>query len=102
MSEVYGDSEYVLATWDQNTPWAVGDTILIGDEQITIAGLLKYDPFSGDGLTGGKITLITSDETFIRLTGITDYSLIMIQTTSDATDEDVAAIRQIVRKAVIP
>ena len=99
LSEVYGDSEYVLATWDQNTPWAVGDTILIGDEQITIAGLLKYDPFSGDGLTGGKITLITSDETFIRLTGITDYSLIMIQTTSDATDEDVAAIRQIVEES---
>lgn len=99
LSEVYGDSEYVLATWDQNSPWAVGDTILIGDEQITIAGLLKYDPFSGDGLTGGKITLITSDETFIRLTGITDYSLIMIQTTSDATDEDVAAIRQIVEES---
>ena len=98
LSEVYGDSEFVLATWDQNSPWAVGDTILIGDEQITIAGLLKYDPFSGDGLTGGKITLITSDETFTRLTGITDYSLIMIQTTSDATDEDVAAIRQIVEE----
>lgn len=99
LSEVYGDSEFVLATWDQNSPWAVGDTILIGDEQITIAGLLKYDPFSGDGLTGGKITLITSDETFTRLTGITDYSLIMIQTTSDATDEDVAAIREIVEES---
>ena len=99
LSEVYGDSEYVLATWNQNSPWAVGDTILIGDEQITIAGLLKYDLFSEDGLTGGKITLITSDETFTRLTGITDYSLIMIQTTSDATDEDVAAIRQIVEES---
>ena len=59
---------------------------------------MKYDPFSGDGLTGGKITLITSGETFTRLTGITDYSLIMIQTTSGATDEDVAAIRQIVEQ----
>ena len=90
LSEVYGDSEYVLATWDQNTPWAVGDTILIGDEQITIAGLLKYDPFSGDGLTGGKITLITSDETFIRLTGITDYSLLVEEsgyTMNDKRDE---------------
>ena len=99
LSKVYGDSGYVLATWDQNSSWAVGDTILVGNEQLTIAGLLKYDPFSGDGLTGGKITLITSDETFIRLTGITDYSLIMIQTTSDATDEDVAAIRQIVEES---
>ena len=98
LSKVYGDSGYVLATWDQNSSWAVDDTILVGNEQLTIAGLLKYDPFSGDGLTGGKITLITSGETFTRLTGITDYSLIMIQTTSGATDEDVAAIRQIVEQ----
>ena len=82
LSKVYGDSGNVLATWDQNSSWAVGDIILVGNEQLTIAGLLKYDPFSGDGLTGGKITLITSGETFTRLTGITDYSLIMIQTTS--------------------
>ena len=98
LSKVYGDSGYVLATWDQNSSWGAGDTILVGGERLTIAGLLKYDPFSGDGLTGGKITLITSGETFTRLTGITDYSLIMIQTTSGATDEDVAAIRQIVEQ----
>ena len=98
LSKVYGDSGYVLATWDQNSSRAVGDTILVGNEQLTIAGLLKYDPFSGDGLTGGKITLITSGETFSRVTGITDYSLIMIQTTSSATDEDAAAIRQIVEE----
>ena len=76
----------------------MGDTLLVGNEQITIAGLLKYDPFSGDGLTDGKITLITSGETFTRLTGITDYSLIMVQTTSNATDEDVATIGQIVEE----
>ena len=98
LSKVYGNSGYVLATWDQNSSWAVGDTIFIGEERLTIAGLLKYDPFSGDGLTGEKITLITSGETFTRLTGITDYSLIMIQTTSSATDENVAAIRQIVEE----
>lgn len=98
LSKVYGDSRYALATWDRNSSWDVGDTILIGNEQITIAGLLKYDPFSGDGLTDGKITLITSGETFTRLTGITDYSLIMVQTTSNATKEDVATIRQIVEE----
>ena len=98
LSKVYGDSGYVLATWDQNSSWGAGDTILVGDERLTIAGLLKYDPFSGDGLTGGKITLITSGETFTRLTGITDYSLLMIQTTSGAADENVAAIRQIVEE----
>lgn len=98
LSKVYGDSGYALATWDRKSPWDIGDTILVGNEEITIAGLLKYDPFSGDGLTKGKITLITSGETFTRLTGITDYSLIMVQTTSNATDEDIAAICQIVEE----
>ena len=95
LSKVYGDSGYVLAVWDQDSSWSTGDTILIENEQLTIAGLLNYDPFSKDGLTGGKLTLITSGETFTRLTGITGYSLVMIQTSSDATDEDIAAIRRV-------
>lgn len=95
LSKVYGDSGYVLAVWDQDSSWSTGDTILIENEQLTIAGLLNYDPFSKDGLTGGKLTLITSGETFARLTGITGYSLVMIQTSSDATDEDIAAIRRV-------
>lgn len=93
LSKVYGDSRYVLATWDQDCDWEIGDTVLIGDEELEIAGLLKYDPFSSDGLTGGKITLITSDETFVRLTGIEDYSLIMVQTKENVTEEEVEALR---------
>ncbi len=96
ISKVYGDSNHVLATWDQNSPLAIGDKIKVGNENLEIAGLLKYDPFSSDGNTNGKITIITSAETFERLTGITDYSLIMIQTTKDTTDEDVTAIRNVV------
>ena len=92
LSRVYGNSSYVLATWDKNSSWEIGDTIRLGEETLTIAGLLKYDPFSSDGLTNGKITLITSGETFARLTGVTDYSLIMVQLRGDATEEDVAAI----------
>lgn len=96
ISKVYGDSNYVLATWDKDSPLAIGDKIKVGNENLEIAGLLKYDPFSSDGNTNGKITIITSAETFARLTGITDYSLIMIQTTKDATDEDVIAIHNAV------
>lgn len=93
LSKVYGNSNYVLAASDQDNPLKIGDTILIGNETLNIAGLLKYDPFSSNGLTNGKITLITSSETFVRLTGTTDYSLVMIQTTSKATDETVEAIQ---------
>ena len=92
LSRVYGNSAYVLATWDKNSSLEIGDAIRIGSEPLTIAGLLKYDPFSSDGLTSGRITLITSAETFARLTGVTDYSLIMVQLRGDATEEDVAAI----------
>lgn len=88
----------MLATWDKDSPLEIGDKILVGNKNLEIAGLLKYDPFSSDGLTNGKITLITSGDTFIRLTGITDYSLVMIQTMKDATDEEVAAISNILDK----
>lgn len=93
LSKVYGDSDYVLATWDWNSPWKIGDKIRIEEEELEIAGLLKYDVFSGDGLTNGKITLITSGETFARLTGVNGYSLVMVQLTGSADDADVDAIR---------
>ena len=93
LAEVYGDSRFVLATSDQDSTWKIGDTVQIGDETLTIAGLLKNDPLSEDGLTDGKLTLITSGETFIRLTGDEDYSLVLIQTAGNVTDENVRAIR---------
>ena len=93
LSKVYGSSSFVLATSDADSKWKIGDTVQIQGETLTIAGLLKNDPFSGDGLTNGKITLISSSDTFIRLTGEENYSLVMIQTTRDATDEDVQAIQ---------
>ena len=95
ISKVYGDSNYVLAIWDKDSPLEIGDKIQIGTEVVEIAGLLKYDPFNSDGNTNGKITLITSGKTFYRLTEETNYSLVMIQTTKDATDQDVEAIRNI-------
>lgn len=92
LSKVYGDSGCVLAVCDADTPLDTGDTIQVGDETLTVAGMLKYDIFSSDGLSHGRISLIASGETFVRLTGTTDYSLVSVQTTADATDEDVAAI----------
>lgn len=93
ISKVYGDSGYVLATSDADSLLRIGDKVKIGAEELEIAGLLKYDPFSSDGLTHGEVTLIMSGETFIRLTGITGYSLISVQTTGNVTEEDVKAIR---------
>lgn len=95
LSKVYGNSSFVLATSDTDSPWKIGDTIHVQGETLTIAGLVKNDPFSDNGLTNGKITLISSSDTFVRLTGEENYALIMVQTTSGATDEDVRAIQAV-------
>ena len=94
ISKVYGDSQYVLATWDPESPLKIGDRIRIGSETVEIAGLLKKDPFYDDGLTHGKITLIPSTETLVRLTGVRGYRMILIQLSPDATDSDVEEIYQ--------
>ena len=95
LAKVYGNSSFVLATSDADSTWKIGDTIQIQGETLTIAVLLKNDPFSSDGLTHGKITLLSSSDTFVRLTGEENYALIMVQTTSGATDEDVQAIQTV-------
>ena len=84
-----------MAVCDPDAPLHKGDTIEIDGETLTVAGLLKYDLFSGDGLSHGKVSVIASSETFIRLTGIADYSLVMIQTTGDVTVEAVAAMKAV-------
>jgi putative ABC transport system permease protein len=96
ISKVYGDSNYVLTIWDKDNPLEIGDKIQVGNKEVEIAGLLKCNPFSDNGAPNGKITLITSGKTFTRLTGVTDYSLILIQTTKDATDRNVEAIHNVV------
>lgn len=92
ISKLYGDSKYVLATWDKDSSLQIGDTLQVGGEEMEIAGLLKYDMFSSDGMTNGKITLISSGQTFSRLTKITDYSLIMVQMTKNVSEEEVNAV----------
>ncbi|MFT8348066.1 ABC transporter permease [Clostridium saccharoperbutylacetonicum] len=96
ISKVYGDSNYVLTIWDKDNPLAIGDKIQVGNKEVEIAGLLKSNPFSDNGAPNGKITLITSGKTFTRLTGVTDYSLILIQTTKNATDRNVEVIHNVV------
>lgn len=95
LAKVYGDSGYVLAIWDQDVPLDVGDKIRLGSSEVEIAGMLKYSPFSNSGQTDGEIILISSEETFTRLTGVRDYAIIDIQVAKSATDQDVAAIRRL-------
>ena len=85
------------AVSDSNADLAISG----GGQTLTIAGLLKYDLFSGDGLSHGRVSIIAYGETFLRLTGITDYSLMMIQAAADMTDEDAAAINALLDESLI-
>lgn len=100
LSKVYGNNGSVLVICDPEAPLHMGDTIQVNGETLTVAGMLKYDLFSEDGLSHGRVSIITSSETFVRLTGITDYSLVMVQTTGDVTDGDVAAISGVLDEGI--
>mgnify|MGYP002512132951 CR=1 FL=1 len=84
-----------LIICDEDTSLAIGDSIRLSGSELTVAGILKYDIFSADGLSHGKVSVIVSDETFTRLTGVTAYSMILVQAASDMTDADVAAIQDL-------
>lgn len=92
LNAVKSDTRYVFTIWDASNPLSIGDQVTVNDETVTIAGLLKYSPFTNSGSTEGKIDLICSEETFQRLTGEKDYGIIDVQLTDEATDEEVAAI----------
>lgn len=96
LSKVYGDSSYVLAVSDKDIK--IGDAIKIGNGSLKVAGLLKYDPFSENGMANGKLTLITSGKTFERLTGVSDYSLVMVRLSGGATDKNIGAIKSAIEE----
>lgn len=95
LSKIYGDSGYVLTIYDRENPLEIGDKIWVGEEEAEIAGILKYSPFSDDGSTHGKIDVICSEETFVRLTGESRYAIIDIQMSKDAAAEDAERIHQL-------
>lgn len=96
LSKVYGNSHGVLAIVGENTDLKIGDSLKVGSQSLEIAGQLKTNPFSQDGMPDDKITIITSGETFRRITGITDYALIMIQTAKNFSDSDLETLQKAV------
>ena len=95
LSKVFGKSHYVLATWDRESDKEIGDKIKINGEDFEIAGLLKYDPFTSDGETGGKTTIITSSQTFKQITHEDGYNLVMLQTNENFSNESINEVQKI-------
>ena len=84
-----------LTVYDAQNMMQIGDavTMQIGDQpvKIQITGLLATSPFNNTGSSG---IIIVSENTFRQITGEENYTIIDMQLSSSATDEDVNAIHR--------
>lgn len=90
LSKILGDSDYAFTIHNKESTLRKGDTIQIGGETLTIAGELSTGVWSD-----GKATVICSEETFSRLTGKQDYTILSVKLSKDATESDVAFLRSL-------
>lgn len=88
---VSDDTNYVLTIFNEDNPYKTGDRLSLPYGDVVIAGVLSESPFKSDD---GEI-MICSEDTFRRLTGKSDYTIIDIQLKSRATDKDVSSIRSL-------
>ena len=95
ISEIYGNSGLAATVFDRDNPLKVGDTIRIADREVKIVCAVS------DSLFPGESSLICSQETFEWLTGISDYSLVGIQTEKNVPEETIEKISSMTGSNVI-
>ncbi len=95
LSEIYGDSGKVITVLNEDNPIKVGDTIQIAGHEIEVSCGIS------SGLYPSEYSVICSQETFTRLTGEQNYSMIGIQLNSNATDETVKQINNLTGSNVV-
>lgn len=95
LSEVYGDSGKAMTVLNKDNPIKVGDVIQIAGQEIEVVCGIS------DGLYPSEYSIICSQETFARLTGEENYSMIGIQLSRQATDETVKQINSLAGSNVI-
>ena len=95
LSEVYGDSGKVMTVLNKDNPIKVGDVIQVAGQEIEVVCGIS------DGLYPSEYSIICSQETFTRLTGEENYSMIGIQLSRQATDETVKQINSLAGSNVI-
>ncbi len=95
LSDIYGDSDKVMIIQDKDNPLKVGDTIQIAEQEVKITCAVS------DGLFPSKQLVICSQETFERLTGQQNYTMIGVQLNGNADDETMRQINRLVESDVI-
>lgn len=95
LSSICGNNRQVMTINNKDNPLQVGDTIQIFGKEVTITCSVS------DGVYSSEYSVICSPETFEWLTGETNYSLIGIQLDTDATEETIRQINNLVGNDVI-
>ncbi|MCH5210003.1 MAG: ABC transporter permease [Oscillospiraceae bacterium] len=90
LSNILGDSSYAFTIHNKESTLRKGDKIQIGDEEIEIMGELSTGVWSD-----GKATVICSEETFTRLTGKSDYTMLCVKLSKDAAESDITFLRNL-------
>jgi len=95
LSEIVGDSDKVITVLDKDNPLKVGDILQIGGKEVEISCLVSR------GLFPSELLVICSQETFERLTGEQNYTMIGIQLNKNSDDETVQQISRLADSDVI-
>ena len=86
-------SDTVMVVFDKNNPLTLGDKIFYRGNELTVTAVLGDSPFSSSNIP----TVLCSEETFVQLTGIDEYSVIDIQVTKKADKNIDQEIRKLLR-----
>ncbi len=95
LSEIYGNSGKAMTVLNKDNPIKVGDIIQAAGQEIEVVCGIS------SGLYPSEYSIICSQETFTRLTGEKNYSMIGIQLSSKAADETVKQINSLTKSNVI-
>ncbi len=95
ISDIFGDSNKVMIVRDKDNPLKTGDIIQIAGEEVEITCTVS------GGLFPSELLVICSQETFERLTGEQNYTLIGIRLNAKADDTTLKQINKFVESDVI-
>jgi len=95
LSEIAGDSGKVMTVLDKDNPLKAGDTLQIAGKEVEISCVVS------SGIFPSELLVICSEETFERLTGERNYTMIGVQLNQDADDETLRQISSLADSDVI-
>ena len=88
-SKVYGNSDYALVVFNQDSHLNVGDKIKVGNNEIEIACVSS----DGIGSISGTSTVVVSEETYARIIGENKYAMLGAVFDNNMSEEDFKQIK---------